>query len=70
MQRQDALAAAPGDAAATETLAGLMANHGIDPEAYLDEVHDVSLDSLTPDPPLRDALARLVSITNAPVGAA
>ena len=41
------------------TLAGLMANHGIDPEAYLDEVHDVSLDSLTPDPPLRDALARL-----------
>ena len=41
------------------TLAGLMANHGIDPEAYLDEVHDVSLDSLTPDPALREALGRL-----------
>jgi len=41
------------------TLAGLMANHGIDPEAYLDEVHDVSLDSLAPDPALREALARL-----------
>jgi len=41
------------------TLAGLMANHGIDPAAYLDEVHDVSLDSLTPDPSLREALARL-----------
>ena len=41
------------------TLGGLMANHGIDPEAYLDEVHDVSLDSLTPDPALREALARL-----------
>ena len=41
------------------TLAGLMANHGIDPAAYLDEVHDVSLDSLTPDPVLREALARL-----------
>ena len=41
------------------TLAGLMANHGIDPQAYLDEVHDVSLDSLTPDPALRHALARL-----------
>ena len=41
------------------TLAGLMANHGIDPQAYLDEVHDVSLDSLTPDPALREALGRL-----------
>jgi putative hydrolase of the HAD superfamily len=41
------------------TLAGLMANHGIEPEAYLDEVHDVSLDSLAPDPALRAALARL-----------
>jgi putative hydrolase of the HAD superfamily len=41
------------------TLAGLMAHHGIQPEAFLDEVHDVSLDSLTPDPALRVALARL-----------
>jgi len=41
------------------TLAGLMANHGIDPAAYLAEVHDVSLDSLVPDPALREALGRL-----------
>jgi putative hydrolase of the HAD superfamily len=41
------------------TLAGLMANHGVDPEAFLDEVHDVSLDGLTPDPALKAALARL-----------
>ncbi|HXQ11102.1 MAG TPA: pyrimidine 5'-nucleotidase [Caulobacteraceae bacterium] len=41
------------------TLAGLMANHGVDPERYLDEVHDVSLESLTPDPALKAALGRL-----------
>jgi len=41
------------------TLAGLMANHGVDPEAFLDEVHDVSLDGLSPDPALRAALERL-----------
>ncbi len=41
------------------TLAGLMANHGIDPHAFLDQVHDVSLDRLSPDPDLRAALARL-----------
>jgi putative hydrolase of the HAD superfamily len=41
------------------TLAGLMANHGVDPERYLDEVHDVSLDALAPDPDLRRALGRL-----------
>ncbi len=41
------------------TLAGLMANHGVDPEAFLDEVHDVALDRLTPDPALDAALARL-----------
>jgi putative hydrolase of the HAD superfamily len=41
------------------TLAGLMANHGVDPERYLDEVHDVSLDALVPDRELRSALARL-----------
>ena len=40
-------------------LAGLMAFHGVDPHAFLDEVHDVSLDSLRPDPELRAALARL-----------
>jgi putative hydrolase of the HAD superfamily len=41
------------------TLAGLMANHGIDPERFLDDVHDVSLDLLTPDPALLAALMRL-----------
>jgi len=41
------------------TLAGLMAEHGVEPQAFLDEVHDVSLDGLTPDPALHAALGRL-----------
>ena len=41
------------------TLAGLMANHGVPPEPFLTEVHDVSMDSLQPDAALRDALERL-----------
>jgi putative hydrolase of the HAD superfamily len=41
------------------TLAGLMANHGINPETFLDEVHDVSLDALKPDPELTEGLKRL-----------
>ena len=41
------------------TLAGLMANHGLEPKRFLDEVHDVELDRLTPNPDLRDAIARL-----------
>lgn len=41
------------------TLAGLMAHHGVDPRVFLDEVHDVSLDKLRPDPALSAALARL-----------
>lgn len=41
------------------TLAGLMANHGIDPQAFLDEVHEVSMDRLVPDADLRAAVARL-----------
>ena len=41
------------------TLAGLMAHHGIEPEAFLEEVHDISMDRLTPDPALRAALLRL-----------
>ncbi|MET3666656.1 pyrimidine 5'-nucleotidase [Caulobacter sp. 1776] len=41
------------------TLAGLMANHGIEPQAFLDEVHDVSMDRLVPDEALRAAIARL-----------
>ena len=41
------------------TLAGLMAYHGVEPEAFLTEVHDVAIDSLEPDPDLRAALERL-----------
>jgi len=42
------------------TLAGLMANnHGLDPEDFLTEVHDVSLDRLTPDANLAAALHAL-----------
>ena len=41
------------------TLAGLMANHGVDPEAFLDEVHDVSTAGLFPDAQLRAAIAGL-----------
>jgi putative hydrolase of the HAD superfamily len=41
------------------TLAGLMAQHGVDPETFLDEVHDVSLAALTPDPVLKAAIAGL-----------
>lgn len=41
------------------TLAGLMANYAIDPEAFLREVHDVPLDALEPNPALADAIARL-----------
>jgi putative hydrolase of the HAD superfamily len=41
------------------TLAGLMANHGADPHAFLDHAHDIPLDRLRRDPRLADALARL-----------
>jgi putative hydrolase of the HAD superfamily len=41
------------------TLAGLMAHHDVRPEDYLDHVHDVPLDSLTPDPDLVAAIHRL-----------
>jgi putative hydrolase of the HAD superfamily len=41
------------------TLAGLMAHHDVRPEDYLDHVHDVPLDSLTPDPDLIAAIGRL-----------
>ena len=41
------------------TLAGLMANHGVNPEAFLDEVHDVSMASLKPDAELRAAIEAL-----------
>lgn len=41
------------------TLAGLMREHGVDPEPYLVDVHDIPLDSLTPDPVLADAIRAL-----------
>lgn len=41
------------------TLSGLMANHGVDPERFLDEVHDVDLGCVTPDPALAEGLGRL-----------
>jgi putative hydrolase of the HAD superfamily len=41
------------------TLAGLMAHHDVKPEDYLDHVHNVPLDSLTPDPELVRAIQRL-----------
>jgi putative hydrolase of the HAD superfamily len=34
------------------TLAGLMREHDVDPEPYLEDVHDISMASLTPDPVL------------------
>jgi putative hydrolase of the HAD superfamily len=36
-----------------------VAHHGIDPHAFLDEVHDVSLDRLSPDRELSRGLERL-----------
>ena len=41
------------------TLAGLMTEHSVDPTPYLTDVHDISMDSLTPDPHLADAIAAL-----------
>ncbi|MRX51101.1 pyrimidine 5'-nucleotidase [Paracoccus sp. S-4012] len=41
------------------TLAGLMAEHGIDPYPYLDEVHDIDLSGIGPDPGLAAAIAAL-----------
>lgn len=41
------------------TLAGLMAEHGVDPHDYLAFVHDVEMDVLEHDAPLAAAIARL-----------
>ncbi|MCE0503819.1 MULTISPECIES: pyrimidine 5'-nucleotidase [unclassified Roseivivax] len=41
------------------TLAGLMALHGVSPEGYLVDVHDISFDGLTPDPGLAAGIAAL-----------
>jgi putative hydrolase of the HAD superfamily len=41
------------------TLNGLIKLHGVEPEAYLDEVHDIDLSRLVPDARLNAAIARL-----------
>ena len=41
------------------TLAGLMANHGVDPHHFLDFVHDIDLARVTADPALVAAMDRL-----------
>lgn len=41
------------------TLAGLIAEHDIDPAPYLDEVHDIDLSPLKPDPVLGCAIGAL-----------
>jgi putative hydrolase of the HAD superfamily len=41
------------------TLAGLIAHHGIDPDPYLVEVHDIDFSALAPDPDLRAGIAAL-----------
>jgi putative hydrolase of the HAD superfamily len=41
------------------TLAGLMAEHGVDPHDFLHVAHDVPLDGLVPCPDLRAAIAAL-----------
>ena len=41
------------------TLAGLMREHDIDPLPFLEDVHDISFDQLTPDLRLRDRIHRL-----------
>ena len=41
------------------TLAGLMAEHGVEPHAFLAEVHDIEVDVLDHDAPLAAAIARL-----------
>jgi len=53
------------------TLAGLMAEHDIDPGPYLEEVHDISFAPLHPDPALAAAIGdlpgRRIIFTNATV---
>lgn len=41
------------------TLSGLMAVHGMDPNEFLDFVHDVDLSMLTPSPDLRASISSL-----------
>ena len=41
------------------TMRGLMSNHGLEPEGYLEYVHDIDLSPIAPAPGLDPALARL-----------
>ena len=41
------------------TLAGLMAEHGVDPHHFLADVHDIEMDVLAENAPLAAAIARL-----------
>jgi putative hydrolase of the HAD superfamily len=41
------------------TLAGLMAEHGVDPGPYLTDVHDIDFSVLAPDPSLAQAIKAL-----------
>jgi len=41
------------------TIAGLIAEHAIDPASYLADVYDICFDALRPDPGLRAAIAQL-----------
>ncbi len=41
------------------TLAGLMTHHGVDPDPYLVEVHEIDFSILAPDPGLKAGIARL-----------
>jgi len=41
------------------TLGGLIANHDVDPQHYLDSVHDIDLSPIANDPALRDMLLAL-----------
>ncbi|WP_425437075.1 pyrimidine 5'-nucleotidase [Litoreibacter ponti] len=41
------------------TLAGLMREHDMDPEGYLDHVHDIDFSILSPEPGLADAIVAL-----------
>lgn len=41
------------------TLAGLMAEHDLDPDPFLEDVHDINFSVLDPDPALADAITAL-----------
>lgn len=41
------------------TLAGLMREHGVDPAPYLEDVHDIPMDRLTPDHSLAERITSL-----------